>query len=410
MIMTNKLSLEHTNSYYAATQRDKEPFPTLEQDISADICIVGGGLTGVAAAVELAERKYDVVLLEANRIGWGASGRNGGQIIGGYNERMLSNPKNLDQQYGEGASKSFGKMSTECVDIIRERTTKYQIECDLKWGFLDVALKRREMKDLKEYCNELKDGGYPHEVRMIDADEVKNYLGTDRYIGGRINEGFGHLHVLDLCKGEARVAENLGARIYEQSPATAIDGGSPLTVRSATGSVRAKHIVLCGNAHLATIAPDLAPKLTPYVMPATSYIIATEPLSDDLAKEVMPINYAVCDQRTALDYYRLTADNRMLFGGLSNYTAKPPSSIRETMRLKMVKVFPQLAEARIDYAWGGTMGISLKRIQQMGQLQPNVFYAQAYSGHGVAPDTHDWAAFLPRRLKDSRIDLICWRM
>ena len=378
---------EHTESYYAASQRDKEPFPQLQQEVSADVCIVGGGLTGVSLAVELVERGVDVVLLEANRIGWGASGRNGGQIIGGYGGPLSGNPKKADKMLGDGAGKALNTMGLECVDIIRERIEKYQIECDLKWGFLNVALKKREMDGLVEYHEELKDQGYPHETRLLDATELRGYLGTDAYVGGMTDEGWGHLQVLDLCKGQARAAANLGAHVFEQSLVTEIEQGDTAVVRTAQGSVRAKKIVLCGNAYLSKLAPKLAPKLTKYILPASSYIIATEPLSDDMAKSVMPKNYATCDQRKALDYFRLSADNRMLFGGVANYNASEPQSITDTLRKKMLKVFPQLESSKIDYYWGGYMGIGLNRIPQLGRLSDNLLYVQAYGGHGVAP-TH----------------------
>ncbi|MEM9880258.1 MAG: FAD-binding oxidoreductase [Pseudomonadota bacterium] len=398
---------EHTTSYYAASQRDKAPFATLEQDIEAEVCVVGGGFSGVATTLELAERGIDVVLLEANRIGWGASGRNGGQVIGGYGSKLTNTPSATDKQLGKGASDKILAMGTECVDIIRERVDKYSIECDLEWGFLNVALKAREMNEFEEWKDELEEQGYPHECKLLDRQELKDYLGTDRYLGGLTDMGWGHCQVLDLIKGEARAAEKLGAKIFEQSLVTDITGGAEVVVKTASGRVKAKTLVLCGNAYLAQMAPRVAPKLSKYVLPATSYIIATEPLSDNLAKDVMPHNYAVCDQRTALDYFRLSADNRMLFGGVSNYSATAPLSISRTLRSKMLKVFPQLEEAKIDFAWGGRMGIGLNRIPQLGQLERNIYYAQAYGGHGVAP-THMSGRLLAEAItgERSRFDIM----
>lgn len=385
MLDTN--AREHTSSYYAASQRDKTPFPTLTQDISADACIVGGGLSGVSAAVELAERGMNVVLLEANRIGWGASGRNGGQVIGGYGSKLTNNAAATDKQLGAGATDKIIEMGTECVEIIRDRVKKYDIACDLKWGFLNVALKKREIKDFEEWKAELEGQGYPHEVELLDRNDLKKYLGTDRYIAGMTDMGAGHCQVLDLCKGEARAAESLGAQIFEQTIVMGIEPGEEVTVKTAQARVKAKTVILCGNAYLAQMSPKLSPQLNKYIMPATSYIIATEPLSDTLANDIMPRNYAVCDQRTALDYFRLSDDNRMLFGGVSNYSATAPMSVTRTLRSKMLKVFPQLKDAKIDHYWGGRMGIGINRIPQVGKLHPNVYYAQAYGGHGVAP-TH----------------------
>jgi gamma-glutamylputrescine oxidase len=397
---------EHTDSYYAACQRDTSPFPALGEDISADVCIVGGGLTGVAAAVEFTERGYNTVLVEANRIGWGASGRNGGQIIGGYGG-ALSYTDKLNTKLPAEQRSALRQMGIECVDIIRERVAKYEIDCDLQWGYLDVALKPAEMRDLQASYESAKQENHADHLKLINAREVRDYLGTEKYIGGLVNESWGHLHVLDYCKGQARAAEKLGGRIFEHSLVTSIEEGEQVRVLTANGSITAKKVVLCGNAYLAKFAPKLAPKLSPLILPATSYIIATEPLSDDLAQDVMPKNYATCDQRWALDYFRMTADKRMLFGGLSNYAATAPKSVIKTLRKKMLTVFPQLENAAIDFSWGGHLGISFRRIPQLGQIHPNVYYSQAYSGHGVAP-THMSARLLAEAVDgdNSRFDII----
>jgi gamma-glutamylputrescine oxidase len=398
--MSMTVNQEHTNSYYAAHQRDTTPFPALEGETTADVCIVGGGLTGVAAAVEFAERGYNTVLIEANRIGWGASGRNGGQIIGGYGG-ALSYKDAINSKLSADDRESLRQMGTECVDIIRERIAKYEIECDLQWGFLDVALKNSELRDLQATYESAVNEGRADKLKLIDASGVREYLGTDKYIGGLVNEAWGHLHILDYCKGQARAAESLGARIFEQSLVTSLEYGDQVRVVTSNGVVKAKKVVLCGNAYLAKFAPKLAPKLSGFVLPATSYIIATEPLSDNLARDVMPQNYATCDQRWALDYFRMTTDNRMLFGGLSNYAATAPKSVINTLRGKMLKVFPQLEDASIEFNWGGQMGISFRRIPQLGQVHPNVYYSQAYSGHGVAP-THMSARLIAEAIDGDR--------
>lgn len=387
MTLLDQNARNHTNSYYAASQRDKVPFPALEGEVQVDVCIVGGGLTGVATAVELSERGYKVALLEANRIGWGASGRNGGQIIGGYGEALSSSPRKTARKFGDGALRMVDAMGQECVSIIRDRVAKYDIACDLQWGYLDVALSQHDLRSFEATLAENAARETPYEMRLVPANGMGEFLGTDRYIGGLVNEGYGHLHVLDLCKGEARAAEGLGAQIFEQSLVTSIQHGQKVSVSTENGRVTADYAVLCGNAYLAQFAPEVAPKLSKYVLPASSYVIATEPLGDELAHSVMAKNYAVCDQRTALDYFRLSADKRMLFGGLCNYSARDPRSVTGTMGAKMRKIFPQLADVAIDYHWGGFMGIGLNRIPQLGRLANNVYYAQAYSGHGVAP-TH----------------------
>lgn len=378
---------EHTKSYYAATQRDRKNFTCLEEDICVDVCVIGGGFSGVSTALELSERGYKVALLEGQRIGWGATGRNGGQIIGGYGEALSHGEGRFAKKYGAEAAETAWRMSVECVDIIRERVEKYNIDCDLTWGYFDAAIKPREMRGINEYHDYLMNKKYPHKLTLVDKSGMDDIMGTQRYIGGMINEGQGHVQVLDLCKGEARAAESLGAKIYETTLATRIDYGLKPKVHTQKGSVTADYVVLCGNAYASQLTPKLAPKLTKYLLPASSYVMATEVLPDELARDVMRKNYAVCDQRTALDYFRLSADNRLLFGGMANYSARDPSSIEAALRPKMLKVFPQLKDVKIDYEWGGHMGIGLNRVPQMGRLDKNVFYVQAYSGHGVAP-TH----------------------
>jgi len=372
---------EHTTSYYAATVNQKKKYPELEGEQSADVVIVGGGFSGVNTALELTEKGYAVTLLEANRIAWGATGRNGGQVIGGIGSK---DPELFEKSIGKKAVKTVYEMGFEAAEIIRERVAKYEIDCDLKWGYCDVAIKPRHMKDFKEWQTHAKCTGNPHQLLLLDSQEVKQYVGSDKYCGGLLNQtGNGHLHPLNLCAGEARAASKLGAQIFEQSKVTKIEHGDKVRVFTETGSVKAKFLVLCGNAYMGNLVPDLAKK----VLPSSTSIIATSPLSAAQAMEVMPADIAVCDPRTALDYFRLSADNRMLFGGLSNYTGMEPTDLKATMSKKMLKIFPQLEGVNIDYAWSGHMGIGLNRMPQLGRLSDNAFYVQAYSGHGVAP-TH----------------------
>ncbi len=372
---------EHTTSYYAATVNQVKEYPRLEGEQSTDVVVVGGGFSGVNTALELAEKGYAVTLLEANRIAWGATGRNGGQVIGGIGSK---DPELFEKSIGKKGVKTVYEMGFEAAEIIRERVAKYEIDCDLKWGYCDVAIKPRHMRDFKEWQAHAKLTGNPHQLILLDAEEVKQYVGSDKYCGGLLNQtGNGHLHPLNLCAGEARAASKLGAQIFEQSKVTKIEHGDKVRVFTETGSVKAKFLVLCGNAYMGNLVPDLAKK----VLPSSTSIIATSPLSEALAREVMPADIAVCDPRTALDYFRLSADNRLLFGGLSNYTGMEPTDLKGTMGKKMLKIFPQLEGIDIEYAWSGHMGIGINRMPQLGRLSDNAFYVQAYSGHGVAP-TH----------------------
>jgi gamma-glutamylputrescine oxidase len=365
---------EHADSYYAASANWQTQYPELEEDIQVDVVIVGGGFSGVATAVELGERGYKVALVEANRIGWGASGRNGGQIIGGYGQ----NPSAFKSNIGSEGVEVVENMGVECVEIIKQRIEKYSIDCDLKWGYCEVGLKKRHLKDYREWAAE------EPAIQLLDRDELKQYVNSELYLGGYFREDWGHIQPLNLCIGEAKVAESLGAVIFEQTRVTGITYGESPAVQTEKGSVRANHVILCGNAYMGNLVPYLDAR----VLPATSCVIGTEPLTEEQQQQTMVRDVAVCDSRTALDYYRLSADKRLLFGGLSNYSGLDPTNATEIMRAKMLKVFPSLKGVKVDYSWSGRMGISVRRMPQIGRIKDsNVLYISGYSGHGVAP-TH----------------------
>ena len=367
----------HAASYYAASSQLQPEFPVLLGALSCDVCVVGGGFSGLNTAIELAERGLNVILLEARKIGWGASGRNGGQLIRGVGH-------GLDQftpLLGSDGVRELKLMGLEAVDIVRQRIERHAISCDLTWGYCDLANKPKDLQGFAEDAEELRGLGYRHELRLVQPEQMRTVVGSDRYVGGLIDMGSGHLHPLNLALGEAGVAKRLGVRLFEQSTVTRIEYGSQVRVHTAQGSVLASTLVLGCNAYLNDLNTELGGK----VLPAGSYIIATEPLSEELAHELLPQNMAVCDQRVALDYYRLSADRRLLFGGACHYSGRDPQDIAAYMRPKMLQVFAQLANVRIDYQWGGMIGIGANRLPQIGRLadQPNVYFAQAYSGHGL---------------------------
>ena len=370
-------SARHTASYYAASSVPQPDYPALSGDVVADVCVIGGGYSGINTALELAERGFNVVLLEARRIGWGASGRNGGQLIRGVGH-------GLDQfanVIGSDGVRQMKLMGLEAVEIVRERVERYQIPCDLTWGYCDLANKPHHLQAFAEDAEELRSLGYRHELRLLQAGEMSSVIGSDRYVGGMIDMGSGHLHPLNLALGEAAAAQQLGVKLFEQSEVTRIDYGPEVKVHTALGHVRAKTLVLACNAYLNGLNPQLSGK----VLPAGSYIIATEPLSEAQATSLLPQNMAVCDQRVTVDYFRLSADRRLLFGGACHYSGRDPQDIGAYMRPKMLKVFPQLADVKIDFQWGGMIGIGANRLPQIGRLpdQANVYYAQAYAGHGL---------------------------
>ena len=368
---------QHTASYYAASSLPQPDHPVLQGEHVADVCVVGGGFSGLNTALELAERGMSVIVLEAHKIGWGASGRNGGQLIRGVGHGL----EQFEGIIGKDGVRQMKLMGLEAVEIVRQRVERYNIACDLTWGYCDLANKPRDLEGFAEEAEELRGLGYRHQTRLLQANEVHSVVGSDRYVGCLVDMGSGHLHPLNLALGEAAAAAQLGVKLFENSAVTRIDYGPEVRVHTAQGSVRAKSLVLGCNAYL----KDLNPQLSGKVLPAGSYIIATEPLSEAQAHALLPQNMAVCDQRVALDYYRLSADRRLLFGGACHYSGRDPQDIGAYMRPKMLDVFPHLADVKIDYQWGGMIGIGANRLPQIGRLpdQPNVYFAQAYSGHGV---------------------------
>jgi gamma-glutamylputrescine oxidase len=364
---------QHTSSYYAASVNHVTDYPVLRGEHSTDVCVIGGGFSGVSTALHLVERGYQVHLIESNRIGWGASGRNGGQIIGG-----ISGENKLAQKMGADGVRRMWEMRWAGHDIIRERVAKYGIQCDLKWGYLDVAIKQRHLDDQQAELENLQRYGFPHEYQALSAQDTQALIGTDAYIGSLLNMGNGHLHPLNLCIGEARAAEALGAVISEQSPVLKIERGAKPRVVTAAGAVTADSVVLAGNAyHL------IEPSLSRSVVPVNSFIIATEPLSEEQIAFCNPRDLAVCDPNFVLEYFRLSADKRLLFGGRCNYFGSDPEHIKAMLKPKMTRIYPQLANTRIDYAWGGTIGVTVNRVPQLGKLTDNIYFSQGYSGHGV---------------------------
>jgi glycine/D-amino acid oxidase-like deaminating enzyme len=371
-----QVATDHVASYYAASVHERTAYPALAGDVRADIAVVGAGFTGISAALSLAERGYDVVVLEANRVGWGASGRNGGQLIDGFVDTAK-----IEARLGGDAAKLAYRMGLECRDLVVDRVRRYDIDCDLKFGFVDLALKERDIDYFRREIDRKMRLNYPHKMQFVPREEMPSIVGSGRYIGGLVNAGNGHLHPLNLCIGEARAAVSLGARIFECSPVARIRHGSCAIVETARGTVQARKVVLAGNAYLGRAEP----KLFGAVIPAGSYMIATERLDAGLAAGLLPQDMAACDQRVTLDYFRLSADKRLLFGGLCNYSGRHPNDISASLRPNMLKVFPQLGGTKIDFEWGGYIAISINRIPQLGRIGENSYYAQGYSGHGLAP-------------------------
>lgn len=367
----------HAPSYYAATAHPAPARPPLQGTVKADICVVGGGFTGVSAALNLAERGYDVVLLEANRIGWGATGRNGGQVCSGYSADMAA----IARAVGKDDARKLFLLAEESKEIIHERVAKHAIDCDLKAGYLHAAIKRRHLNGMAEMAESwARDYGYDKFTLLPDHAALHAHIGSEAYLGGLYDAGAGHLHPLNYCLGLAAAAEAAGAQLYEDAAVTAVERGRRPVLRTAGGSVEADTVVFAGNAYLGMLVPELAAK----VMPIGNFIGATEPLSEAQARALFPSDAAVCDWNFILNYYRLSADRRLLFGGLASYSTLAPPNLEGGLRREMAKVFPALAEARFDYIWGGYVGITVERTPHFGRLGSNLYFAQGFSGTGVA--------------------------
>lgn len=368
----------YPDSFYVATAIGLEERPCLQERIHADVCVVGGGFTGVNTALELAERGFEVVLLEARRIGWGASGRNGGELIRGIGHDI----EQFVDEIGREGVDAIARMGVEAVEIVRERIHRHGIDCDLQPGYCDLALKPRHLRELEAELTLLQRLGYEHPLELLGQERMGEVIGSERYIGGLTDMGSGHLHPLNLVLGEAAAATAAGVRIFECSPAERILKGAQPEVITPQGAVSCDFLVLCGNAY---IGHHLEPTIGGRVLPAGSYLIATEPLDPALQRQLIPSNMAFADLSVALDYYHLSADGRLLFGGLCTYSGRDPRDIAAALRPKMERVFPRLRGVRVDYQWGGMIGIGANRLPQIGRLSeaPNILYAQAYAGHGL---------------------------
>lgn len=372
------MSIRHKTdypSYYKATANPHPSHPALQGDIKADVCVVGGGYTGLSAALELVERGYDVVVLESETIGYGASGRNGGQVCTGFTKGM----ETIEARIGKDLAKAAWEIADEAPKLVKERVNRYGIDCDLKWGYTHLANKPEDLEDFKEAQESWSRYGYS-DTRIDDKAALQARLASRIYHGGLFEKGAGHLHPLNYCLGLAEAAQKTGARIFEHSEVTRIDKGPAPKAYTLKGRVDAKFLVLAGNAYMGNLVPMLHRR----IMPVGSYILATEPLGDESARAIIRDDDAFCDSNFVVDYFRLSGDKRMLFGGRCTYSGKDPDDMVAFMKPKLLKVFPQLENTRIDHYWGGFIGITMDRMPHLGTIGPNIYFAQGFSGHGLA--------------------------
>ncbi|MCA1494901.1 NAD(P)/FAD-dependent oxidoreductase [Sinorhizobium alkalisoli] len=365
----------YPTSYYAASRNVVRTPLKIEGRIETDVCVVGAGYTGLSTAIHLAEKGYKVTVVEGAQVGWGASGRNGGQIVNGLNASLST----IGRRYGEGAARFIGGLVQEGGRIIRRLVNAYQIDCDLKSGNIYAAYTSAHMKELEaKHALWRKYGMDEHE--LLDREALRKLVNAEAYCGGMLDTTGGHMHPLNLVLGEARAFESLGGTIYEMSPVIRVDHAAARpNVYTQEGEVSARAVVLCGNAYLGDAVPELAAR----VMPVSTQMLATAPLGEELAQSLIPSDMCVEDVRYILDYFRLSADKRMIFGGGTVYGGTDPPDVAAKLKPNLEKVFPQLKGVKIDYAWSGNFALSFTRVPQMGRIGPNTYFAHGYSGHGV---------------------------
>jgi len=366
----------HPDSYYVASAIGLDDHAVLDTDEKADVCVIGGGFTGLSAALNLAERGFDVVLLEAERVGFGASGRNGGLVGSGQRKDALE----LEEHFGYEVSRQFWQFAEAAKAEIRSRVEKHAIACDLQHGQLLGVHKKSYLGWARDYAEALADRyDYPH-CRALTAEESREMVATDNFLEALYDAGALALHPLNYVLGLARAAQEAGVRIYENSRVLSYTRSDPATVRTARGTVRASFIVLACNGYLGKLEKRVAGK----IMPINNFMVATEPLGRQRAHELIAGRFGVHDTRFVVNYFRTSEDDRLLYGGGENYRPGFPSDIAGFVRPYMLRMFPQLRDVRIDYAWGGTLSVTVNRLPHFGRLAPNLYFAQGYSGHGVS--------------------------
>jgi gamma-glutamylputrescine oxidase len=348
----------------------------LRGDAQADVAVVGGGIAGCSAALHLAKRGYSVALLEARSVGYGASGRSGGQTIFG----LAASQQALAAQVGRDEARRLFDLSIEALDLTQSLIREYAIDCDYHAGHVHVAVKPRHLQELDAWARELHEEYGYRSAHLLNRHELEAHVRSERYLGGLLDTRSGHLHPLKYTQGLARAAEAAGARIFEQTTALSFAEGAEVSVHTERGMVRCRHLVLCANAYVGMLSPRLARR----ILGVGTYIIATRPMDEARARALLPSDAAIADLNWILDYFRLSADRRLLFGGRVSYSALQPPRLAESMHRRLARIFPQAADLEVEYAWGGYLDITMSRAPDFGRLAPNIFYLQGFSGHGMS--------------------------
>ncbi len=376
LLYANGPAGQHPKSWYADTSTSAS-YPAINSDQQCDVCVIGAGYTGLSAAIHLQQHGLKVVVLEAHRIGWGASGRNGGQLGSGFN---MEQPK-LEKQFGHEKAHALWQYCEQAKHTVLGLCQTHDIDVEYRPGIIAAMHRKRYVKPAHDYCTRLENTYGYDKLERLSKSDIRALVGSDQYHGGAIDHGAGHLHPLKLAQGLAKIADTAGATLYENSAAIRIthENDNLHHVQTDAASVSCTRIVVACNGYLDSLIPSVQKK----VMPINNFMVATEPLGDR-ANEILARNHAVFDSRFVVNYFRLSSDKRLLFGGGETYGYRFPNNIEALVRKPMSAVFPQLSDVKIDYAWGGTLAISLSRMPYIRQCQPNVYTACGYSGHGVA--------------------------
>lgn len=368
------------NSYYEATVARPRPAPALTQRLQADVCVVGGGYAGVSAALELAGRGFEVVLLEAQRIGWGASGRNGGQVIVGFGS---DGEATIERQLPREEARRAWDITVDGIRLLHARIARHGIACDWQPGYLSLATKPRKSRELRRWVDHV-GSAYDYPLEWVDGAALRQWVDSARFDAAVHDAGSGHLHPLKYCLGLGAAAAAAGVRIFENSPVFLVERGRKATVRTAQGECLCDFVVLAGNVYLGEYGDEVAPEVSSHIMPVGTYMIATEPMHPGRARALMPRRCAASDTNFILDYFRLSADDRLLFGGGDSYTGTTPRNLVGHIRGSMLGVFPQLEDLAVTHAWGGFVDITINKAPHFGRLGHNVYFVQGFSGHGLA--------------------------
>ncbi|WP_424943966.1 NAD(P)/FAD-dependent oxidoreductase [Aliiroseovarius crassostreae] len=379
LLTVNDRPGQYPQSYYAATATPLDKFPRAEGEIRCDVCVVGGGFMGLSTALHLAQKGYDVVLVDAQRVGFGASGRNGGQV--GQGQRV--DQDELEQMVGKDHAQALWKLANQSVDLVRDLSRSDQVRAEFHDGVLHTDHRKRYVAHSRDYAQKLRDDYGYDKIRFVDEEECRHLVNSPAYYGGTLDMGAGHIHPLEFALGLARMAVQAGARIFEETKVTAINEGDPAQVVTEAARISASYVVMGCNGYLGTMQKHVAER----VMPINNYIVATTPMTPDQQEELIRNNYAVADSKFVINYFRFSDDHRLLFGGTESYRYKFPTDIAAAVRRPMEEIFPQLKDVGIEYAWGGTLGITMNRMPHYERISGNILTLSGFSGHGVGMAT-----------------------